>query len=94
VEVHAPGEDEARRLMSCSTDFTRKDTQRRRCVTTSWSCVARNRNAGAISCIADSHFECNFRAEVLGPRNAIESSAFPDPHADRVSRTNLKVYVK
>jgi hypothetical protein len=52
VEVHAPGEDEARSLVSCSTEFTRKDTQRRRIVSRRLVAVLhtrnRKRNAGAI----------------------------------------------
>jgi len=51
VEVHAPREDEARSLMSCSTEFTRKDTQRhgivsRRLVAV-WHTRNRRGNAGA-----------------------------------------------
>jgi len=51
VEVHAPGEHEARSLVSCSTKFTGKDTQRRRIVSRRLGAVlrTRNTNAGAIS---------------------------------------------
>jgi len=51
VEVHAPGKDEARSLMSCSTEFTRKDTQRRgivsRHLVAVWYTFNRRGNAGA-----------------------------------------------
>jgi hypothetical protein len=50
VEVHAPGEDEARSLMSCSTEFTGKDTRgivSRRLVAV-WHTRNRRGNAGAI----------------------------------------------
>jgi hypothetical protein len=44
VDVHAPGEDEARRLMSCSTEFMRKDTQRRGIVSRRLVAVWHTRN--------------------------------------------------
>jgi len=52
MEVHASGEDEAQSLVSCITEFTKKDTHRRRTVSRRLVAVLhthnRKRNAGAI----------------------------------------------
>jgi len=52
VEVHAPGEDDSRSLMSCSTEFIRKGNQRRGIVSQRLVSVRHTRNtrsnAGAI----------------------------------------------
>jgi hypothetical protein len=75
--VHAPEEVEVRSLVKCNTEFTKR---------TGLSIVELCRDAFSLCCIhatesvtpvsyvhrVDSHLACNFRAEVLDPRNAVD----------------------
>jgi len=63
-----------------------KDTQRRRTVSRRLLAMLHTRNtacnAGAIVHRADSYPACNFRAEMLDPRDAMDIVAFLAPYAD------------
>jgi hypothetical protein len=85
--IYAPGENRARSTLKSSTKFTGKNTQHRRTVSMSCS-IHTTENITLMPQVhrADSHLECNLRAEVLGLRNAVESPAFLTPHTDRACR--------